>query len=329
MRNLQKDKTLYLGLDGGQSETFAVICDNTGRILGTGRLGRCVSGDELCIYNIAGAVSGALQDASLTPGSAFGGVVFGMSGGFNTVCIGDYVNTRNGRAVWDAETALAGAAGSADPTNSALVIAGTGSVSVGIRPDKSRCRCGGWGYVLGDPGSGYDIGRKLFEAAARDCDGRGAHTALTELLCTRFGVSELLSMKKEMYESDPLLFFSPLAPLCDRACGMGDPVALKIAFDAGFELATLVAGLVSKGGLRSDCSVYRAGGVFNSPYITDAFAENLHKMLPEAVLCENEYPPCLGAILLAAGTDGADTPDFRRALRSEADMRNLKGNFKP
>lgn len=328
MRNLPSNKTLYLGLDGGQSETFAVICDGGGGILGTGRSGRCVFGGTICADNIAGAVSGAISDASLPPGIVFNSAVFGLSGGFEDIRINDYAAVMSGRAVWDAETALVGAAGGIPPVGSALVIAGTGSVSIGVRADGSYSRCGGWGYVIGDPGSGCDVGRRTFEAAARDFDGRGEHTALTELLCAYFGVIDLMAMKKAVYKSDPLLFFPPLASLCDKACGLGDSVALDIEREAGAELAALVAGLINKGGLSENCSVYRAGGVFKSPFISDAFEDCLLKTLRGAVLRDNQFPPCLGAILMAAGEDGADTPNFRHTLRREADIRDLKGDYK-
>lgn len=316
----------YIGLDGGQSETFAAICGSDGMLLGTGRSGRCVLGAALCGENIAAAVRGALLDAGLMPGTEFVGAVFGLSGGFDVIEVSDYVRAHRAQAVWDAHIALAGAAGRTPPADSVLVIAGTGAVAVGKRADGVFTRCGGWGYVLGDPGSGCEVGRQVFEAAARDTDGRGPHTALTELLMSFFQTQDLLGLKKMIFEGNPLVLFPPLAGLCDIACAAGDGEALKIGREAGRELAALATGLTAKGGIAKNCRIWRAGGMFNSTVIAASFERFVKLALPEAALCESLLPPCLGAVLMAAGDDPEDMPAFIGNLQSSAENRNLKGS---
>ena len=46
-----------------------------------------------------------------------------------------------------------------------VVIAGTGSIAVGVDADGRTARAGGWGHILGDEGSGYDLGHRGLNAA--------------------------------------------------------------------------------------------------------------------------------------------------------------------
>ena len=64
-----------------------------------------------------------------------------------------------------------------------VLIAGTGSIAMGINEAGAVERSGGWGPTLGDEGSGYDIARQALKAVAASFDGRAPRTALTERLC--------------------------------------------------------------------------------------------------------------------------------------------------
>ncbi|HEV2146492.1 MAG TPA: BadF/BadG/BcrA/BcrD ATPase family protein, partial [Longimicrobiaceae bacterium] len=82
------------------------------------------------------------------------------------------------------EGALGGEAG-------ILVIAGTGSVAYGRGPDGRVERCGGWGMLVGDEGSGFAIGRAGLVAALRSVDGRGPETRLLPLFLELLGVEDV------------------------------------------------------------------------------------------------------------------------------------------
>jgi N-acetylmuramic acid 6-phosphate etherase len=59
--------------------------------------------------------------------------------------------------------------GSKEPDNSrvprVLVLSGTGSCCFGRAPDGRSARMGGWGHLLGDKGSGYEIGLRALKAS--------------------------------------------------------------------------------------------------------------------------------------------------------------------
>ena len=69
-----------------------------------------------------------------------------------------------------------------------VIVSGTGSIAYGRNDQGEASRAGGWGYVLGDEGSGYWIGRLALRAVVRHADGRGRVTSLTPRLLAHFGV---------------------------------------------------------------------------------------------------------------------------------------------
>src|SRR5439155_4739091 len=70
------------------------------------------------------------------------------------------------------------------------VIAGTGSIIYGFAPDGGRARAGGWGYHLGDEGSGWWLAEQALFSIVRAHDGRAPATALTARFLTKLALAE-------------------------------------------------------------------------------------------------------------------------------------------
>jgi glucosamine kinase len=66
-----------------------------------------------------------------------------------------------------------------------VLVSGTGSVAVGRTPDGTVHRRGGYGWQMGDEGSGYAIGRAALLAVGQARDGRGPATLLNDLVLSR------------------------------------------------------------------------------------------------------------------------------------------------
>src|ERR687898_922600 len=114
-----------LGIDAGGTKTVCYLADVDGRIIGEGRGG----GANLQAHGeleVEKGLHGVIEDA-----------------------IGD-------RAVRPTAVCLAGAGD--DP--GVVLIAGTGSIAYGVNSDGYAARSVGWGYVLGDEGSGYWLGKR-------------------------------------------------------------------------------------------------------------------------------------------------------------------------
>lgn len=141
-----------------------------------------------------------------------------------------------------------------------VLIAGTGSVVFGMTDSGKEIRVGGWGHLIGDEGSGYDLGRMAAVSVMKAFDGRGPQTFLTPLLLNHFKVEKEADLIPAVYNS-PKENLSALAPLVAHASNKGDAVATGILEEAAEQLIHLVrAGmkqfddppheLVFTGGLR-------------------------------------------------------------------------------
>ena len=124
--------------------------------------------------------------------------------------------------VHDARIALDAAFGS---ESGLVIIAGTGSVVLARTRAETTHRVGGWGHVLGDPGSGYAVGRAGLQAVAEAFDG-GAKTALRPRVADEYGVDERAALIHWVYQDEPAL--QEVAPLVIEASAAGDPVATDI-----------------------------------------------------------------------------------------------------
>src|SRR5437016_7123438 len=178
---------LFLGVDGGQSGTTTVIGDETGRILGTGEAGPCnhaAAGEGRAKLERAIAVSlaAACTEAGLDPATvAFEAACFGMSGGpeDKQQILSALIRSRRHIFTDDAVIALAGATASGQGI---ITISGTGSIAFGRNAAGQSARAGGWGYIYGDEGSGFDIARQALRALVRAEEGWGPSSRLRDLL---------------------------------------------------------------------------------------------------------------------------------------------------
>jgi len=108
-----------------------------------------------------------------------------------------------------------------------LFIAGTGSgVIARTGRDISNIRhVGGWGYLIGDEGSGYSLGRRAIASIAQALDG-GPPTTLTAFAESSLAILDRQSLLKSI--SHPDWKFQHLAPIVLEAATNGDEVATTI-----------------------------------------------------------------------------------------------------
>src|SRR5437016_6114778 len=160
---------LFLGVDGGQSGTKAVIGDETGRILGAGDAGPCnhTTGAEgrAKLERVVGAcVAAACGEAGIDPQTVqFEAACFGMSGGpeDKESILAEILRVGRLIVTTDAVIALAGATSTGQGI---ITIAGTGSIAFGRNSEGRTARIGGWGHIYGDEGSAFDIARQATRA---------------------------------------------------------------------------------------------------------------------------------------------------------------------
>lgn len=190
-----------------------------------------------------GAGLGLAGIRSAAQGEAIAAEISGRTGA--RVVVGD-----------DADAALAGAFRGGPGI---VVIAGTGSNAAGRAADGREARVGGHGYLLGDEGGGYWIGREAVRAALRGADGLGPPTALTGVVTAAFGGPTEAVTEVHTHPTDRALL-ARLLPAVTVAAAEGDAEAGRILTEAAGHLADLA--LTLRGTLTDDLPVALAGGVF-------------------------------------------------------------------
>jgi N-acetylglucosamine kinase-like BadF-type ATPase len=269
---------LFLGVDGGQSGTAAIIGDETGRVLGMGEGGPCnhaAAGEgraklERAVTESVGAAcaQAGLDAATVT----FEAACFGMSGGPDDKreILAGILRVNHLTVTNDAVIALAGATATGQGI---ITIAGTGSIAFGRNAEGRTARAGGWGYVFGDEGGGFNIARQALRAALRMEEGWGPRTALREILLAETGARDINDLLHRFYTPEwPRSRVATLARSVDAAAVDSDVVAAEILRGEAQQLAML-AGAV-RGQLWKDgdpLEVAYIGGVFESTLLRETF----------------------------------------------------------
>ena len=298
----------FLGVDGGGTKTLAILTDARLRVIGKGLSGPSNPhrvGWKEAVANIRTAVMQALQDAGLhlSDVSAAGLGIAGVSHPIHYHTMRDALDRALGlehmELVTDAKAALAGAL---DGKPGVIVIAGTGSIALGMNAAGEEARSGGYGPTFSDEGSGYDISRRALKAIAASFDGRSPQTLLTERITRELGVTSAADLPSVIYSNDarpPKI--ASLAKLVAAAAREGDPVARQILAEAGAELGALAVAVIQRLGLQDQAfGVAYVGSVFNSGGdLFEPFRRAILQAAPRAEIREPLYPPTIGAVKLA------------------------------
>jgi N-acetylglucosamine kinase-like BadF-type ATPase len=300
---------LYLGIDGGQSSTTALIADETGRVIGRGRGGPCnhvgtSEGRAKFRSAVGDCVAQACQEAKLDADSiAFAAACLGFSGGAEDkeAYARELIRSNRYKITHDAEIALAGAT-AGEP--GIIIIAGTGSIAFGRNARGETARAGGWGYLFGDEGGAFDLARQALRAALQYEEGWGPETVLRQQLLEATGVATANELLHRFYASFDRSYVASLAVLVSRAAEHGDGVAIDILRRAAGQLAWLVEG-VYRHLFHNGEVIYLAyiGGVFESIALRD----ELTTAVAKSIGCKVSAPqlsPAAGALLEALRLDG-------------------------
>lgn len=201
------------------------------------------------------------------------------------------------RATWDAEIALAGAAGNGPGI---VVIAGTGSVSLGRDAEGRTARAGGYGYLIDDAGGGVSIGQSAVRSALRSLEGETAATQLAQILTAQFG--EWPQMRRRVYGEDGgRALLASLVPVVAKAARQGDAVAVHILEDAGRSLARLVIAVAARLGLvKKAFDLFPLGGVFTiGRPVMEPLQSTVLSRAPRCRIRQPKYPAVMGAVFMA------------------------------
>ena len=297
---------LYLGVDGGQSATKVAIGDENGRVLGRGTAGPCNHvGAEQGRAKLEGAirvsVTEALQQADLEADDFhFRGACCGMSGGpaDKKGILRKLLDAEQIEVTTDAHIALWG--GTAGRPG-VVVIAGTGSIALAEDARGETARAGGWGYVFGDEGGGFDLVRRALRAALKAEEGWGPETSLRRKLLKACNAPSANDLMHWFYTDEwPRPRIAALAPLANEAAEEGDAEAQRILGEAGKALAELALAVkLQLFPAPQRPPVVMVGGLFQSPGLRERFREGVGDSA-----IDPRHPPAIGALIRAWAKDG-------------------------
>ena len=305
------------GIDGGGTKTDGVICDEGGHVLR-----RVQGGPSNCsarpmeqalsaLTETLRTLTAGLSGADAAPDAIFAGIS-GAGAGDNAARIRAHLQTLFPQcpciqAGTDAKNALRSAIPAGD---GAVAIAGTGS-GVFVLRGETMHQIGGWGYLLGDEGSGFDLGRRALKSALRAMDGRGPQTTLAAACAQQLG-RPVTQAIVQLYQ-DGSAAIAGFAHVLLQEAAAGDALAMQEARAAAAELAD---GIRAAGRMLDtpQKTVATVGGLWQSPLYRSLIQQELgaaYRLVSPAL------PPVYGSFVIAAGMAGAAvSPETEAAFRA-------------
>ncbi len=298
-----------LGVDGGGTNTRAALFSPSGQQVGEGHADAANFHRislEVAVEHILQAVDAACGEAGVTRAELV------------RVCIGlaGVQHPEHHRQMYDAlfplfshakfmlETdARIALAGATDLAPGVVVIAGTGSIALGMNRDGLFKRSGGWGSTIGDEGSGYYIGRRALQSVVLAYDHRSEPTTLTQRILGYFNIQSAEDLPAIIYRPSTKVVqeIAQLSKVVAAAAREGDEAAQDILDDAGYELACAVNAVIKQLGMQEEVfRVAYVGGIFNvGDLILPKFSAYVKRYAPHVKVGPPLFPPVIGAVKLA------------------------------
>jgi N-acetylglucosamine kinase-like BadF-type ATPase len=308
-----------LGIDAGGTKTVCLLADEHGAVVAEARGGgaNLQASGELQVEKVLHEVmEQAIGDRTMVPAAICLGIA-GVDRPDDFAVVRGVMRRIGYKAriliVNDALVALeAGAPG----RPGVVIVSGTGSICYGRNAEGEAARSGGWGYVLGDEGSGYWIGRAALRAVLRQADRRGSSTALTPLLLEHFGVSQPQGLIHAVYHTNlKPAEIGALARSVQAAFHEGDEVAIGILRGAANELESSALSVARRLKMIGQPFTFLlAGGIFRAvPWLDEELRRRLPVAAPRSNVRLLDVEPATGAVFLALqeARGGARVPVYK------------------
>ncbi len=190
----------------------------------------------------------------------------------------------------DAQIAVAGALNGQDGV---VMIAGTGSIAY-ARYKGEWLRAGGWGYLIDDGGSGFDVGKEGLRAFARMAEGFIQKDALFDVIMDELLLHEPMDLIKHMYQNpnNSRTLVASMGQYVGIAASRGSTAAQSILAHAAKQHAMFIQSLLDQ--TDQQLPVSYIGGVFKAgEFVLGPLKSYLNKDIASP-----QHDPCMGAVLL-------------------------------
>ncbi|MCX7845099.1 MAG: hypothetical protein N2312_00620 [Dictyoglomaceae bacterium] len=302
-------KKYFLGIDGGQTKTLCIIGDEKGNIVYFGK-GRALDHilSSIGPETAKSSFKESLSPFPLYPDMEFESSFLGLTGVPNKdskeakayyEVAKEVINSKNIFVDNDSIIALTGAFSGKEGI---IVIGGTGSISLGF-DGKNYARCGGFGYLFGDEGGGFQIVLQGIKIALKFEDGCHPPTLIREKMLRDSSYPSIEALIRDYYagkiDRHKIALYTKSIKEAEEE---GDIYAREILVNAGRELAKLVDCVYKKLSFKEKMKVATLGGVFNIPLVKEEFLKSLDKNIYE--IKEPEFPAIVGALIKAYQLSG-------------------------
>ncbi len=307
MKKLQK---FYLGVEGGATKSAALLVNERDEVV-MERRGKALNyhsgGEQQVRKNLLNLLSPILRKTKV--GKVY--AVLGLAGIdtrkdeiFHRKLVRSLLPKNSTfRVVNDAESGIE--AKCPGEKHRILVIAGTGS-SVYGESNRKTAKSVGWEFILGDEGSGYDVGLKIIKAAVQSWDGRSDKTLLEKSVLqhtnSRAMEDFIDKVDKVMRDERQSIkyFVASFGPLLNEALQKDDWEALRIRKEVVEELTKGVIAVVHRLHLADqEFCIGLVGSVWKMPGLKENFQDAIKRQFPHAQFSQRTEGGEWGAVRLA------------------------------
>ncbi|MFA3781806.1 N-acetylglucosamine kinase [Melioribacteraceae bacterium 4301-Me] len=298
----------FIGLDGGGTKTKCVVTDyelnplysceggqSNFLIIGTQRVASTILSLILSALNYLKISSEDVESILIgTTGAGRKDDAEKLKNDFMTYAKVEGYSFKSFIVESDARIALEGAFSGKE---GCLLIVGTGSIIIAKDNFNKIYRAGGYGRLIGDEGSGYTLGRKGLNLVAKEYDGRGGKTLLTEMLSRDFGITSASELITQVYRNN--FDIASFAPKVIEAAQMGDALSKKVLDEESDELILHVKSML-KIMNKEEMKLCLTGSVISTEnYYSNLFKDKLKKTLQKVEIVKAENQPAMGAAIMA------------------------------
>ncbi len=290
-----------IGVDGGGTKVEATAYSMEGTAIKTSikGFGNLLNNQKKALKNIVNSIKEIIE---FLPNEELISVYLGIAGsevGNNSKIIKQAVKEKlniDCVVINDSEIALKAMLKGEDGI---LVIAGTGSVALGIKGNKT-IKCGGWGSLLGDEGSGYKIAIEAIKRMILEEEYSMPKSRLSKNIMKKLNIESVHQITDFAYSSTKDEIAS-LAPIVVKLSEEDDDISIQILLDESISFARTTENVYRKLGFES-CNIALVGGVIrNSIVFRSAFEKYLREHTDVKDIIDEEVSPTIGAYYMEWG----------------------------
>ncbi|KAK8762554.1 hypothetical protein V5799_026180 [Amblyomma americanum] len=304
---------VYGGVEGGATLSKAVLLDESGQVLGWSEgcpMNHWLLGMNECQSRVYELVLAAKKNAGLSEEVRLASLSLCLSGceqetsnnALKELILKEHPDIASSVLV---KSDVIGALKTVAPNGGVVLIAGTGSNCLLVNPNESMYRCGGWGHILGDEGSGFTISIQAIKMVLHEDEGfrppEYSAQKIRELVKEHFQVQDMLELLPFCYTNFKKQFIAGMCVKLAKLAKEGDELSKHLFRASGRDLADHVVAVVpraekslleAEGGLPIVC----VGSLFKSwELLREGFEEVLCPKLSEFTLLQPTVSAALGA----------------------------------